>query len=173
MVHLDGNLPGRQLSRQATYSGSSLIFLNLKATLNLSSRIGSQSLLLNIAILATLISSNPGNTLLVAPLLRPILEQAKDEVIWSIAFELNDRTRPKRLVTPPTSAPPFQQTSWTYKTGSLADTSESRNHMDTVLKREIEPRNRLDVPDLQQACFGSIADLEQLAQKAFVYMPAR
>ena len=117
-----------------------------------------------------LIGSKSQTPTLAAPLLQLVIKQVNDEAIWSAVFELIDRTRPVRTTTPLPSAPAlpsFKQTPWSHNTGSLADTSEQRSEMDDLLKQELKPSLRLDVPDLQEACFGHITGLNELANAVF------
>jgi len=71
--------------------------------------------------------------------------------------------------TPPPSHPSFtssfQQTPWSFNTGSFADASEHRKH--DVLREEILPTLRIDVPNFIPAVFGHIPRLDKLAETVF------
>ena len=143
---------------------------SLSPALDMHSHIGNGPLLEDVSGLIILISSKAQSPVLAAPLLQLVIKQANDEATWSAVFELIDRTRPIRPTTPPPSAPalpPFKQTPWSHNTGGLADTSELRSQMNDLLKQELEPSLRLDVPDLQDACFGHITGLNELANAVF------
>ena len=101
-----------------------------------------------------------------------VLTQAGDPQIWSAVFDLIARTR--RIPQPTTPAPSgptftssFQQTPWSFNTGSFADTSEHRNQVDGPLKEELLPGLRLDIPDFVPAVFGQVPQLDELAQRVF------
>jgi len=57
--------------------------------------------------------------------------------------------------TPPPSGPPrtasFQQTPWTFNTGSFADTSDLRRIVGSIFKDEVEDNLRIDHPDVLQS----------------------
>ena len=89
-------------------------------------------------------------------------------------LDLIARTRPLQLpqpTTPPQSHPSFassfQQTPWSYNTGSFADASEHRKQVDDVLREELLPTLRIDIPDFIPAIFGHIPRLDELAETVF------
>ena len=171
------NLTGVSFGLQADDLAGRKIVLQLLAglqslspALELRSRTQSGSLFDDITSLSMLISSKSRTPTLAAPLLQLVIKQANDEDIWYSVFDLIDRTQITRPTTPPPSAPalpPFKQTPWSHNTGSLADTAELRSHMDDLLKQELLPSLRLDVSDLQCACFWHVTGLDELAKAVF------
>jgi len=73
--------------------------------------------------------------------------------------------------TPPQSHPSFtssfQQTPWSFNTGSFADASEHRKQVDDALREELLPTLRIDIPDFIPAVFGHIPQLDELAETVF------
>ncbi len=120
-------------------------------------------------------SKNASNALDVkyaAPLIKLVLSQAEDADIWTAVLDLIARTRPiPQPTTPPQSHPSFtssfQQTPWSFNTGSFADTSEHRNQVDDALKEELLPSLRIDIHDFVHAVFGLVPQLDELAEKVF------
>lgn len=100
--------------------------------------------------------------------------QDSDADIWTAVLDLIARTRPLQLpqpITPPQSYPSFtssfHQTPWSFNTGSFADASEHRRQVDDVLREELLPTLRIDVPDFIPAVFGHIPRLDELAEMVF------
>jgi len=105
-------------------------------------------------------------------LLHTVVAQEDDLKIWTKLYEVLERTRPlPQPITPPKSRPSFtssfQQTPWSFNTGSFADTSEHRNQIDDALKEELLPSLRIDIPDFIHAVFGLVPRLDELAEKVF------
>lgn len=105
-----------------------------------------------------------------------IAPQNSDVDIWTAVFDLIARTRPLQLpqpTTPPPSHPSFtssfQQTPWSFNTGSFADAyaSEHRKQVHDVLREELLPTLRIDVPDFIPAVFGPYPRLDKLAETVF------
>ena len=61
----------------------------------------------------------------------------------------------------------FKQTPHSYSTSGLESTSESKDDIGSVLKEELRPGLRLDIPDFVDAVFGHVPHLEELAGTAF------
>jgi len=61
----------------------------------------------------------------------------------------------------------FQQTPWSFNTGSFAATSEHRNQVDDALKEELLPSLRIDISDFVHAVFGLVPRLDELAKNVF------
>ena len=125
-----------------------------------------------IALLYSRISSNRTDIKLIAGLLHAVVTQEDDQKIWKKVYEVIARIKPLPVpTTPPPSRPSFtssfQQTPWSFNTGSLADTSEHRNQVDGILKEELLPSLRLDIPDFVPAVFGQVPHLDELAEKVF------
>ncbi|KAF2824321.1 hypothetical protein CC86DRAFT_447202 [Ophiobolus disseminans] len=68
--------------------------------------------------------------------------------------------------TPPPSDPSrtasFQQTPWTFNTGSFADTSDLRRNVDPLLRTEVEDDLRIDHPGVFATFFGKIQKLGEI-----------
>ncbi len=97
-----------------------------------------------------------------------------DADIWTAVLDLIARTRPLQLpqpTTPPQShqsfTSSFQQTPWSFNTGSFADASEHRKQVDDALREELLPTLRIDIPDFIPAVFGHIPRLDELAETVF------
>ena len=123
-----------------------------------------------IALLYSSISSSQTDAKLIAGLLHAVVTQKGDQEIWKKVYEVIARTKPPPLpTTPPPSHPSFtssfQQTPWSFNTGSFADTSEHRNQVDGALKEELLPSLRLDIPDFIPAVFGQVPQLDGLAEE--------
>ncbi len=142
------------------------------------SRTGKGPLSGDIATFYARLSSNQEHGKQAAPLLQLVVTQKRDFTqisdtdIWTAVLDLVARTRPiPPPTTPPQSRPSFassfQQTPWSFNTGSFADTSEHRNEVDGPLKEELLPGLRLDVPDFVPAVFGQVLQLAELAEEVF------
>ena len=97
-----------------------------------------------------------------------------DAEIWTAVLDLIARTRalqPPQPTTPPPSQPSFtssfQQTPWSFNTGSFADASEHRRQVDDALREELLPTLRIDVSDFIPTVFGHISRLDELAEMVF------
>ena len=99
---------------------------------------------------------------------RLVIKKAPDVEIWNAVFNLISTLS---RITPPPSHPSFtssfQQTPWSFNTGSFADTSEHRDQVDGALKAELLPGLRLDIPDFVPAVFGQVPQLDELAEEVF------
>jgi len=103
-----------------------------------------------------------------------IAPQHSDTDIWTAVLDLIAHTRSLQLsqpTTPPQSHPSFtssfQQTPWSFNTGSFADASEHRKQVDDALREELLPTLRIDIPDFIPAVFGHIPRLDELAETVF------
>jgi len=75
-------------------------------------------------------------------------------------FDLVVRTKPiSQSTTSPQSHPSFAS--------SFADASEHRKQVDDVLREELLPTLRIDIPDFIPAVFGHIPRLDELAEAVF------
>lgn len=125
-----------------------------------------------IALLYSNLSSSRTNIKLIGGLLHAVISQADDQKIWARTYEVLARNR---SLPQPTTPPPsrlsfissFQQTPWSFNTGSFADTSEHRNQVDGALKEELLPGLRLDIPDFVPAVFRQVPQLDELAEEVF------
>lgn len=140
------------------------------------SRIGNGSLNGDIASFYARLAADQGEAKHVAPLLKLVIAPEignaphSDAEIWTAVLDLIVRTRPQPT-TPPQSQPSFtssfQQTPWSFNTGSFADASERRRQVDDALREELLPTLRIDVPDFIPAVFGHISRLDELAEMVF------
>ncbi|KAL8855463.1 MAG: hypothetical protein Q9178_007896 [Gyalolechia marmorata] len=145
---------------------------NLTAALFLRSRIGNGPLIDDISSLTVQITSNTLKVEYIAPLIKLVLTNAEDADIWTAVFDLVARTKPiPQTTTPPQSHPlfmsSFQQTPWSFNTGSFADASEHRKQVDYMLREELLPTLRIDIPDFISAVLGHIPRLDELAETVF------
>ncbi|KAF1970865.1 hypothetical protein BU23DRAFT_510832 [Bimuria novae-zelandiae CBS 107.79] len=108
----------------------------------------------------------------IIPLLRAVLNNEPDEVIWDkvyAAVAASTAFTVAKPTTPPLSAPSlasFQQTPWLHNTGSFANSTEHRKYVDGVLKEELG-QLYVGVPGFFDAYFGSVPGLESVAQAVF------
>lgn len=115
----------------------------------------------------------------IVPLLKAVLNNDDDELIWDNVYNavtsalssytaLTLAAEPK---TPPRSGPPFttsfQQTPWTFTTGSFVDTSDLRKDVDPILKGEVKDNLQLDHPDFFNTFFGQVSQLRDMATAVF------
>ncbi|KAF2804372.1 serine/threonine-protein kinase Sgk2 [Mytilinidion resinicola] len=106
----------------------------------------------------------------VTPLLIAVINNESDDIIWHKVYDVVAESIPLTAVakpsTPPASDPPhtasFQQTPWTFNTGSFADTSDLRKNVDPILKSEVEDNLRIDHPDFFDTFFGQIPRLREM-----------
>ncbi|KAL1593051.1 hypothetical protein SLS59_009376 [Nothophoma quercina] len=97
----------------------------------------------------------------IKPLLRAVLENDPDEVIWNRVYDtVTESTPPPR----PTSS--FQQTPLSINTGSFANSTEHRKHVDDVLKEELG-HLYVGIPGFAEAFFGDVPGLRPAAQAVF------
>jgi hypothetical protein len=96
----------------------------------------------------------------VIPLITAALNNRSDDIIWDKVYDVvaeSTLTTVDKLSTPPLSGPPrtasFQQTPWTFNTGSFADTSDLRRNVDPILKGEVEDNLKIDHPDVFDTFF--------------------
>jgi hypothetical protein len=99
----------------------------------------------------------------VIPLLRSVLNNEPDGVIWDNVYNLIVESTLKASdepSTPPPSDPPrtasFQQTPWSFNTGSFADTSDLRRNVDPILRSEVEDNLTVDHPEVLSTFFGRL-----------------
>jgi hypothetical protein len=97
----------------------------------------------------------------VRPLLDAILTLQPDEFVWDAVYNaVTESTPPPR----PTSS--FQQTPLSINTGTFANSTEYRKHIDDVLKEELG-HLYVGIPGFFEAFFGDVAGLRPAAQAAF------
>ena len=148
---------------------------NQRAARAIRSRFNAGSVSGDIATFYALLSSDQQHAKHVAPLIKLVLTDAKDVDIWTAVFDLvTPSTRassPPPPTTPPPSHPsvasPFPPTPWSFNTGNFVNTSEYRKQVDDALREELLPSLQLDVPDLVNAVFGQVSQLEELTKTIF------
>ena len=144
----------------------------LPAASALPSKYGLGPLSGDIALLYSGLSSSQINIKITAGLLHVVVTEEADHKIWTELYAVIAATRPTpHPTTPPSSRPSFtssfQQTPWSFNTGGFEDTSEHRKQVDDVLKQELLPSLRIDIPDFIDAVFGLIPRLDELAETVF------
>lgn len=105
---------------------------------------------------------------------KQIISESPDYIIWENVLGLIAKTN-TMLTTPPftphrsTSGAnqSLKQTPHTYSTSGLENTSESKDDVDSVMKKELRPSLRFDIPDFVSAVFGHVPHLEKLADTAY------
>ncbi|KAI9727184.1 MAG: hypothetical protein M1834_008492 [Cirrosporium novae-zelandiae] len=125
-----------------------------------------------IALLYAQLASNQIDIQLVSQIVKHIITQADDTIIWAAILDLITQTTPApQPRTPPPSLPSFvssvQQTPWSFNTSQFANTSEFREHVDPILKSEIEGNLIIDHPHFFDAYFGSVTQLKEISQVVF------
>ncbi len=132
----------------------------------LKSRSGPGTLLRDLSSLVSQIDSDEFNLRSIIPLFERIDSHASDIEICNTLFALIARP-----TTPLQSNPPFttsfQQTPWTFNTGSFADTSDLRRHVDPILKAEVENNLIIDHPEFFDTFFGQVPGLLEIATAVF------
>jgi hypothetical protein len=109
----------------------------------------------------------------VIPLLTAVFNNESDDVIWDKVYDVVAGSIPTAVAKPSTPPPTdlrpssFQQTPWTFNTGSFADTSDLRKNLDPLLKGEVEDNLRVDHPDVFNTYFGGIPGLLDIATAVF------
>ncbi|KAL8855302.1 MAG: hypothetical protein Q9178_008056 [Gyalolechia marmorata] len=145
------------------------------------SRIGNGPLSGDIASFYARLSAGQEKAKHVAPLLKLVLTlksgiapQNSDADIWTAVLDLIARTKPllpPQPTTPPQSHPSitssFQHTPWSFNTASFTDASEHRKQVDDVLREELLPTLRIDIPDFIPDVFGHVPRLDELAETVF------
>ena len=97
----------------------------------------------------------------ILPLLQATLREESDNVIWSTVYDaVTESTPPPR----PTSF--FQQTPLSINTGSFANSTEHRKHVDDVLKEELG-HLYVGIPGFFDAFFGDVPGLRPAAEAVF------
>jgi hypothetical protein len=99
----------------------------------------------------------------IKPLLSAALADHLDDVlIWDRVYDtITESTPPPRPI-----ASSLQQTPWLRNTGSIANSSEHREHVDNVLREELGPMY-VDLRDFHKTYFGDVANLETASKTFF------
>ncbi|KAF2844181.1 hypothetical protein T440DRAFT_523703 [Plenodomus tracheiphilus IPT5] len=133
----------------------------LPAARLLYSQNGSKSLFHDLLRLNAAVGSDGFDAGRVRPLLDAILKLQPDEFVWDAVYiAVAESTPPPR----PTSS--FQQTPLSINTGSFANSTEHRKHVDDVLKEELGDLY-VGVPGFSDAFFRDVAGLRPAAQAVF------
>lgn len=109
-----------------------------------------------------LVDSGDFDVRLAIPLLNKILNKAPDADIWGAVYSLVTESMP-----PPRPLLFCNQTTISFNTGSLANTSEYRKHFDGALKDELDSSLRIDIPDFFDILFSELINLESVAGDVF------
>jgi len=142
--------------------------LNLPAASALRSEDEQIPLSRDIASLYATLSSNQMEFKHTAQLVKVSITQVEETKIWTAVLDLIARIKPiYHPTTPPqtsaSSTPSFQQTPWSFSTGSFTDTSDLRKHVDPILKNELESNLIINHSELFDAFFGEIPRLSEMA----------
>jgi hypothetical protein len=134
---------------------------NLPACRHLPSTRGGMNLLEDLLRLMTAVNADDLDVERILPLLQAILRKESDNVIWNAVYDaVTESTPPPR----PTSS--FQQTPLSINTGSFANSTEHRKHVDDVLKEELG-QLYVGIPGFFEAFFGDVPGLRTAAQAVF------
>jgi hypothetical protein len=133
----------------------------LPASRHLPSTRGGKNLLEDLSSLMTAVNHNDLDIERILPLLQAILSKKPDNVIWNAVYDaITESTPPPR----PTSS--FQQTPLSINTGSFANSTEHRKHVDDVLKEGLG-HLYVGIPGFFDAFFGDVPGLRPAAQAVF------
>jgi hypothetical protein len=94
-------------------------------------------------------------------LLQTTLRKESDNVVWNAVYDAVTESTP-----PPRATSSFQQTPLSINTGSFANSTEHRKHVDDVLKEELG-HLYVDIPGFFKAFFGDVLGLRPAAQAVF------
>ncbi|KAF2844333.1 hypothetical protein T440DRAFT_460691 [Plenodomus tracheiphilus IPT5] len=130
----------------------------LPAARLLHSRNGSRNLFHDLLRLNAAVSSNEFDAERIRPLLDVILNNQPDEVVWDRVYNAVIESTP-----PPRPTSSFQQTPLSINTGSFANSTEHRKHVDDVLKEELG-HLYVGIPGFAEAFFGDVPGLRLVAQ---------
>ena len=136
---------------------------------------GSKNLFSDLLRLPATIGSDDFDIERIVPLLEAVLNNETDELIWDKVYDTVTASIAFTVVAKPTTPPPsgpsltssFQQTPWTFNTGSFADTSDLRKDVDPILKSEVEDNLKIDHPDVFTTFFGQISQLHDMSTAVF------
>ncbi|KAF2676778.1 hypothetical protein K458DRAFT_468226 [Lentithecium fluviatile CBS 122367] len=141
----------------------------LPASRLLHSTSGDKNLFSDLLRFLAIIGSNDFDVKRIVPLLRTVLSHDADEAVWYKVYDIVAQSVHKRgdePSTPPPSEPTrtasFQQTPWTFNTGSFVDTSDLRRNVDPILKDDVEDNLKINHPDVFDTFFGQIPGLREM-----------
>jgi len=138
----------------------------LPASRSLPSTSGGKNLFGDLLRFPTVIGSDEFEVKRLVPLLKTVLNNDADEWVWKSVYDAVAQSVLAAIdkpSTPPQSGPPhtvsFQQTPWSFNTGSFADTSDLRKNVDPILRDEVEDNLKIDHPDVFNTFFGQVPRL--------------
>ncbi|KAF1364330.1 hypothetical protein EJ07DRAFT_162141 [Lizonia empirigonia] len=133
----------------------------LPAARALPSKTGGKHLFSDLSKLNLAVSSDDFDLEQIRPLWNAVLKNESDHIIWSQAeITVTESTPPPR----PSSS--FQQTPLSINTGSFANSTEFRKHVDNVLKEELG-HLYVGIPGFFEAFFEDVPGLRPTAQAVF------
>lgn len=97
----------------------------------------------------------------VHPLLKAVINNEQDEIIFREAYAAVTESTP-----PPRSQAHAFQTPYTHSTSSIVNSSEHRQHIDDVLKEELGPIY-IGVLEFHEVVFGKVQGLKETAEAIF------
>jgi hypothetical protein len=133
----------------------------LPASRHLPSSRGGKNLLEDLSRLMTAVNADDFDIERILPLLQAILHKEPDNVIWDRVYDAVTEPTP-----PPRPTLSFQQTPLSINTGSFANSTEHRKHVDDVLKEELG-HLYVGIPGFFEAFFGDVLGLRPAAQAVF------
>jgi hypothetical protein len=138
---------------------------NLPAADLLPARAGRSTLRSDLLRLELSLESDDSDLDRIKPLLKAALAHDSDDtLVWSRVYDavtaVTESTPPPRPI-----ASSLQQTPWLRNTGSFANSSEHREHVDNVLSEELGPM--YDLRDFHKTYFGDVPNLETASKTFF------
>jgi protein kinase-like protein len=136
-------------------------FQILPASRLLRSVSGGKNLFSDLARLNSSVNSDDFDTECIIPLLRAVISNESDELLWEKAYIAVTESTP-----PPRPISSIQQTPWLRNTSSFANSSEYRKYTDDVLKEELGTMY-VGIPEFFEAKFGEVIGLKPTAKVVF------
>ncbi|KAI1584778.1 hypothetical protein PtrCC142_012217, partial [Pyrenophora tritici-repentis] len=122
---------------------------------------GGKNLLEDLSRLMTAVNADEFDVDRILPLLQATLRKESDDIIWNAVYDAVTESTP-----PPRPISSFQQTPLSINTGSFANSTEHRKHVDDVLKEELG-HLYVGIPGFFDAFFGDVLGLRPAAQAVF------
>ncbi|OBT93131.1 hypothetical protein VE01_09248 [Pseudogymnoascus verrucosus] len=97
----------------------------------------------------------------VTPLLKAVINNESDDIIWDKAYAAVTES------TPPRPLPFLNQTPWSNATSSIVNSSEHRKYANEALKEELGSSLYIGVPGFVDAFFGGMAELDSISKAVF------
>jgi hypothetical protein len=133
----------------------------LPASRHLPSSRGGKNLLDDLSKLMTAVNADNFEIERITPLLKAVLSKESDDAIWNRVYDAVAESTP-----PPRPTSSFQQTPLSINTGSFANSTEHRKHVDNVLKEELG-HLYVGIPGFFEAFFKDVPGLIPAAQDVF------